>query len=798
MKTIINAYLFVYNVVSLLGWAYCLFFTLQSFAQGRSAGQLWEDIGVVLTYTQSLAGMEILHSLFRFVRSPLLSTFIQVMSRVLIVWYYMVPAEACHHHWSLYLMVTSWCIIEVVRYTFYGLLIALNNKVERVPHALFWLRYNLYNVLYPTGITGELVQMYVALPYILHNSAFGFRLAMIHYSLYIAGSPFSMNNMARMRKGANKKRDAAINPPPPRPPPVGVVWPEYDPKTKKPKTTGTNRKIWADAIAAVDHGAAELILNEKNWRFKYRQYVQENVRACCTSRSQALSIARAGLRSAMTEFRFKHPSDPDNEMSFQAAMDKFTENKFETYVVDGQLPFELRSLKVPYAGKSGAPYYLYKALTKTNQLEGDALKKQLQRWAKYGTIEQSAADAIAKVVDNDGEWLDLRDKYFVLIGATSAMGPIEMLLNHGANIIAVDINFPHVWEKLIKMAQNSCGKMYIPVQKDSIESLQGGSEGSDSWFKELAKVSGSNLLTHTPEIRNWLLDVVPGEQLIIGNYTYLDGALHVQLSVAANAIMDSVCALRGKKGKGRKSKPNGTAIAFLCTPTDCHVIEKSAHDAMNENLVASPWWQKLLAVLYCGRGMVRNALSPIETDDKEGRALHIVDATIVAQGPNYSLAKRLQHWMAIVKRDEGHVVSTNIAPSTATVSVVHAWTFAAAYGGMHHFKPMEVMYQETSNAVMGALLINDVCNPESYAHPANKLTNPMELFKYGSFHGGMWRTGYALDSTSTVTVLAYLMSNYWFSIMSGSGVFASVVVWLFTGSVGGTDPTSGLVKMFSQ
>lgn len=31
-------------------------------------------------------------------------------------------------------------------------------------------------------------------------------------------------------------------------------------------------------------------------------------------------------------------------------------------------------------------------------------------------------------------------RYFVLIGATSAMGPLDMLLKYGANIIALDID----------------------------------------------------------------------------------------------------------------------------------------------------------------------------------------------------------------------------------------------------------------------------------------------------------------------------------------------------------------------
>ena len=88
----------------------------------------------------------------------------------------------------------------------------------------------------------------------------------------------------------------------------------------------------------------------------------------------------------------------------------------------------------------------------------------------------------------------------------------------------------------------------------------------------------------------------------------------------------------------------------------------------------------------------------------------------------------------------GHRVSSNIAPSTATKSVVHNALFAAAYGGMHAFPPMEIMYQETSNAVMCALLLHDVRNPDCPANPVSKsgkaLKHPLELFSTGGFHGG--------------------------------------------------------------
>ena len=33
----------------------------------------------------------------------------------------------------------------------------------------------------------------------------------------------------------------------------------------------------------------------------------------------------------------------------------------------------------------------------------------------------------------------------------------------------------------------------------------------------------------------------------------------------------------------------------------------------------------------------------------------------------------------------------------------------------------QVFYQDTSNAVMGALLLNDICNPASPAQPSSKV-----------------------------------------------------------------------------
>eukprot|EP01047_Picozoa_sp_COSAG01_P004732 COSAG01_NODE_157_length_23722_cov_85.712568_16_plen_127_part_00 len=49
---------------------------------------------------------------------------------------------------------------------------------------------------------------------------------------------------------------------------------------------------------------------------------------------------------------------------------------------------------------------------------------------------------------------------------------------------------------------------------------------------------------------------------------------------------------------------------------------------------------------------------------------YLVDAVVPQQGPNYILAKRLQHWRAILTAAEGSNVSSSVAPATATASVL--------------------------------------------------------------------------------------------------------------------------------
>lgn len=180
----------------------------------------WKDVEPSLKIVQTIAVMEILHSLFGIVRSPVGVVFGQVSSRIWTLWAIMNVAPPARTCVFCALACTSWGLVEVPRYLFYAL-----NLVDAIPDWLFWLRYSLFAILYPTGISGEVGCMYYAYQYLTQQAssselvAYTFQIPGLPVPpitlsqiivaimiLYVPGSPYMFMNMVNNRKREFKKK----------------------------------------------------------------------------------------------------------------------------------------------------------------------------------------------------------------------------------------------------------------------------------------------------------------------------------------------------------------------------------------------------------------------------------------------------------------------------------------------------------------------------------------------------------------------------------------------------------------
>ncbi|CAE6500097.1 unnamed protein product [Rhizoctonia solani] len=190
----IKYYLIAYNVISCLGWLAVLVTTV-SHLSGRSPitspstlARLFNAaktpkpphwlptslhpvfkracttfavgrVGPIVRVVQTGALLEVLHVLFGFVRSPLVTTAMQVASRVYLVWGVTESFSATRSNPFYATMVLAWSITEVIRYSFYAC-----NLAGSEPRFLLWLRYTTFYVLYPLGAGSENALTYSTLP----------------------------------------------------------------------------------------------------------------------------------------------------------------------------------------------------------------------------------------------------------------------------------------------------------------------------------------------------------------------------------------------------------------------------------------------------------------------------------------------------------------------------------------------------------------------------------------------------------------------------------------------------------
>lgn len=485
-------------------------------------------------------------------------------------------------------------------------------------------------------------------------------------------------------------------------------------------TSATGRTIFADSVRGVNAQLADRIEHTRDWRSGYLEPVRDIVVAAAASSQAALTISRDGLASAHRRFQFRRGAI---ETTLQEAMDQFTTPGLASVTVHGNSSRET-DFSLPYRGK---------------RLFGAEIRRRVDRWVADGTAEPSLASAIHLVLDNP-DWLDLHDVNVALLGAGAEMGPTRALLRWGANVHAVDLPRAETWQRLIAITRNTSGTLRIPISLDDNGAppfvVDGRVHPDDDGI--VASVAGVNLLEQMPEVRTWINEIQG--PFVLGNYAYGDGALHVLLSMASDAIAADLLQHR-----------DDITLAFLATPTDVFMVPMAAVEESRRRWSDRGIGGLLQAPLRLLKQFEPNYPHTLMTAN--GVEVGINDSLVPQQGPNYVLAKRIQRWRALDARSKDVAVSLNLAPATRTQSVVKNRALAAAYAGAGRFG-VEVFDPATSTALMAALLVHDLRNPQAAANPATVLANPMDLFAQAANHGGLWRVAY--EPRSVLGVAAVL------------------------------------------
>lgn len=206
------------NFIIFCRWSIILVLSVQHLVKKKSHIGLYSSVEKPLQVFQSAAILEVLHCAIGLVPSSVVLTAFQVASRLFLTWAIAYSVPQIQDSPGVTAFILAWSITEVIRYAFYAF-----SLLGSLPYFLQWCRYTLFFILYPIGVTGELVSIYSSLRYVSKsglysvsmpnavNFSFDFHLFLIMVMLsYIPIFPQLYCHMIRQRRkviGGKKKSE---------------------------------------------------------------------------------------------------------------------------------------------------------------------------------------------------------------------------------------------------------------------------------------------------------------------------------------------------------------------------------------------------------------------------------------------------------------------------------------------------------------------------------------------------------------------------------------------------------------
>lgn len=171
-----GAYLLAYNAVQLLGWTYILIaacLELPEAAKTDDLSKMWYAVKTPMRIFQTLMLLEVVHASVGIVRSSAWNNLLQIASRVFIMWAiyaYVLESKTAIRGTNtpaVALLIFPWAITEILRYSYYILYV-----FNSVPYWLTWCRYSFFVLMYPLGVTGEVLSIWRAASYLQKTAMF--------------------------------------------------------------------------------------------------------------------------------------------------------------------------------------------------------------------------------------------------------------------------------------------------------------------------------------------------------------------------------------------------------------------------------------------------------------------------------------------------------------------------------------------------------------------------------------------------------------------------------------------------
>lgn len=150
-----NIYLIFYNIMQFCGWTAVLL-------TGRLDYLMW---------FQTIQLIEVVHCMLGLVKSSAFQTFMQILSRIIIVWVALVPYPETRETIGLTLILWAWPLAETTRYLYYAL-----NLIKLNLYIVTWARYTFFIGLYPMGVSGELLILLQLYNLVKRTGAYSYQL----------------------------------------------------------------------------------------------------------------------------------------------------------------------------------------------------------------------------------------------------------------------------------------------------------------------------------------------------------------------------------------------------------------------------------------------------------------------------------------------------------------------------------------------------------------------------------------------------------------------------------------------